>query len=219
MEKKTYTELLKDPRWQRRKTQILTRDNFTCQLCGDKSTTLHVHHKYYQDGHLPWEYKDDVLVTLCEKCHSLIHANIPTSDIQLKIGDVVYQEHGDYEVYGIVFFIDYASQLVSILTIDSGAGFSDCVVYYFPFNEINKEVIKADNFFNEDSYLAKSLFYCFYGLLKCNKKVHIDYFPTRGYIDAVMCIKYYLNEILTNNDSLKDWVESAEKGTLNFWED
>lgn len=219
MEKKTYSELLKDPRWQKRKTQILTRDNFTCQLCGDKSTTLHVHHKFYQDGFLPWEYKDYVLVTLCEKCHSLIHANIPTTDVQLKIGDVVYQEHGDYDVYGIVFFIDYIKQSVSVLTIDTGSGLGDCVIYYFPFNQINKELVKVDNFFNKDSYLAQSLFYCFYGLLNHDKNVHIDYFSRESQIDALMCMKYHLIEILSNNESLNNWYMSAENGNLKFWED
>ena len=34
---------------------------------------LHVHHKYYQEGLLPWEYPDDALMTLCYKCHEKLH--------------------------------------------------------------------------------------------------------------------------------------------------
>lgn len=52
-EKLIYAEMLKEPRWQKRKTEILSRDNFTCQLCGDTENTLHVHHKYYLENHKP----------------------------------------------------------------------------------------------------------------------------------------------------------------------
>lgn len=34
---------------------------------------LNVHHKYYVRGKKPWEYVDDVLVTLCESCHQKRH--------------------------------------------------------------------------------------------------------------------------------------------------
>jgi Zn finger protein HypA/HybF involved in hydrogenase expression len=66
---KTYSELLKDPRWQRKRLEILQRDSFTCQSCMDSESTLHVHHKHYIKGRLPWEYEEHELVTLCESCH------------------------------------------------------------------------------------------------------------------------------------------------------
>lgn len=34
---------------------------------------LHVHHKYYQMGKLPWDYPNEALVTLCWSCHEDIH--------------------------------------------------------------------------------------------------------------------------------------------------
>ncbi|MBL6950695.1 MAG: hypothetical protein ISR57_08645 [Bacteroidales bacterium] len=34
---------------------------------------LHVHHTYYQEGKLPWEYPDDALKTLCWICHNKLH--------------------------------------------------------------------------------------------------------------------------------------------------
>lgn len=67
--KKTYSELLKDPRWQKMRLKILERDEFTCRHCGGTDETLHVHHKYYENGNLPWEYPTEALVTLCEPCH------------------------------------------------------------------------------------------------------------------------------------------------------
>lgn len=65
---KTYSEKLKDPRWQKRRLEILNRDQFTCQTCRDDSTTLHVHHLEYFKGD-PWEVEDTYLITLCENCH------------------------------------------------------------------------------------------------------------------------------------------------------
>lgn len=66
----TYNEKLRDPRWQRRRLEVLSRDKFTCTLCGDKDTELHIHHKYYTDKVEPWEYKDEALQTLCKYCHT-----------------------------------------------------------------------------------------------------------------------------------------------------
>jgi hypothetical protein len=66
---KTYSEKLKDPKWQRKRLEILDRDNFTCQICEDTEKTLHVHHKYYKKGAEPWEYENESLVSLCWECH------------------------------------------------------------------------------------------------------------------------------------------------------
>lgn len=68
MSKPTYSELLTDPRWQKKRLQILERDAFTCRDCGDAKNTLHVHHCYYAKG-APWETEDLCLLTLCESCH------------------------------------------------------------------------------------------------------------------------------------------------------
>jgi len=46
------------------------------------NTTLHVHHKYYKYGLLPWEYPDSALITLCWPCHESLHRNekVPVFD-------------------------------------------------------------------------------------------------------------------------------------------
>lgn len=67
--KSTYREKLKDPRWQRKRLEILERDNWTCCVCGATEDTLNVHHGYYCRGRNPWDYPDDTLWTLCEICH------------------------------------------------------------------------------------------------------------------------------------------------------
>ncbi len=49
----------------------MQRDEFTCKMCNDNSTTLHIHHKYYQYGNDPWDYDDSCFITLCADCHEL----------------------------------------------------------------------------------------------------------------------------------------------------
>ena len=70
--KNTYSDKLKSPKWQKKRLEILSRDKFTCKLCKDTETQLHVHHKYYEDGCDPWEYPNTALVTLCADCHKEI---------------------------------------------------------------------------------------------------------------------------------------------------
>ena len=69
MKQKTYSEKLKDPRWQKKRLEILERDEWECKACGDKDTTLHVHHIFYIPGKEPWEIPNGLLVTFCERCH------------------------------------------------------------------------------------------------------------------------------------------------------
>jgi 5-methylcytosine-specific restriction endonuclease McrA len=64
----TYTEQLQDPRWQKTRLAVMNRDNFTCRMCGDKNTTLNIHHLSYSPG-LAWETPLSELITLCKDCH------------------------------------------------------------------------------------------------------------------------------------------------------
>lgn len=66
----TYKEKLLDPRWQRRRLEILERDGFKCRLCNDPHTTLHIHHFNYRNIE-PWEYDDEELITFCKHCHAI----------------------------------------------------------------------------------------------------------------------------------------------------
>jgi len=75
MEKMSYAQQLKHPNWQRKRLGILERDGFECSCCGDKETTLHVHHKKYIKGRMAWDYEDDFLETLCDPCHKRQHAS------------------------------------------------------------------------------------------------------------------------------------------------
>lgn len=73
----TYKDQLKDPRWQKMQSFIRDRDKYKCQMCGDTTTFLHVHHIYYQPKLKAWEYDPESLITLCEKCHELAHTSLP----------------------------------------------------------------------------------------------------------------------------------------------
>ena len=71
----TYAEKFKDPRWQKKRLEVLERDKWACKNCGDSESTLHVHHKYYTKGKDPWEYPIDAFLTLCAECHECEHSS------------------------------------------------------------------------------------------------------------------------------------------------
>lgn len=72
--KKSYSELLRDPRWQKKRLETLERAGWKCHNCKDTTSTLNVHHKQYRRGAAPWDYPDHDLQVLCETCHELEHA-------------------------------------------------------------------------------------------------------------------------------------------------
>lgn len=55
-------------RWNETRLEVLKRDNWQCQKCGQKvDNSAHIHHKSYDDY-----YALDNLITLCNKCHYLL---------------------------------------------------------------------------------------------------------------------------------------------------
>lgn len=69
----TYKEKLLDPRWQKKRLEVLQRENFKCQWCLCSYKTLHIHHWDYVKGREPWEYESDELGCLCTVCHAFNH--------------------------------------------------------------------------------------------------------------------------------------------------
>lgn len=137
---KSYSELLKDPRWQRKRLEIMQRDMFECTVCEDSESTLHVHHKVYRKGLKPWEAPDGDLTTVCESCHELYEeqksrltelvAKLDIRDLDIVIG------------YGSALYA-YCSgeEKIKITGPDDGAG----VARYFgiPFSDV-MELSAAD---------------------------------------------------------------------------
>ena len=74
------SEKLKHPKWQKKRLEIMQRDDWRCKHCGNPNNTLHVHHLKYKKGKDPWDYPDDNFITLCEKCHKYYHASYGSID-------------------------------------------------------------------------------------------------------------------------------------------
>ena len=53
------------------KSAVLSRDNYTCQICGAKNTQLQVHHIRFRSK--SGSNRMDNLVTLCKECHDKVH--------------------------------------------------------------------------------------------------------------------------------------------------
>jgi len=68
-----YKELLKHPKWQKKRLEIMERDNWKCIGCHAEDKTLHVHHEIYFKGKKPWEYDEKHLKTYCLDCHKDYH--------------------------------------------------------------------------------------------------------------------------------------------------
>ena len=64
----TYSEKLRDPRWQKKRLTIFDRDGWQCLFCNSKEKNLQVHHVIYKKLN-PWEYPDYLYQTVCEDCH------------------------------------------------------------------------------------------------------------------------------------------------------
>lgn len=71
----SYAQKLRDPRWQKKRLEIMGRDEFACRMCGDRKSTLNVHHIFYTRGADPWDYPDTALVTTCNACHEELHVS------------------------------------------------------------------------------------------------------------------------------------------------
>lgn len=65
----TYAEKLKDPRWQRKRLEILDLARWRCRECGRTDRQFVVHHVFYIPGREPWDYPDYMLLALCDPCH------------------------------------------------------------------------------------------------------------------------------------------------------
>jgi hypothetical protein len=103
-----YTEKLKDPRWQKKRLEILQRDEFTCVLCGDKESTLHVHHHTYSGQ--PWHIESSKLKTVCSDCHFLLHKSPDLPDHPFSVMKVKKDD--------IILYVLKCEETVCLLTYD-----------------------------------------------------------------------------------------------------
>lgn len=66
---RAYSEKVRDPRWQRRRLEVLQRDGWMCRNCGATTKTLEVHHLMYWSRLEMWDVDSVFLETLCTDCH------------------------------------------------------------------------------------------------------------------------------------------------------
>lgn len=73
----TYGSLLFRPEWRAKREEIINRDK-SCVICASLDT-LQVHHRQYHfvvrenTFKMPWDYPNNLLITLCEECHKRGH--------------------------------------------------------------------------------------------------------------------------------------------------
>ena len=83
-----YGELLFRPEWVAKRAEILRRDFQSCVIC-KSSESLQIHHRQYhfivseKKFKLPWEYTENLLITLCDSCHKSGHAKFKVPIIKI----------------------------------------------------------------------------------------------------------------------------------------
>lgn len=110
----TYSEKLKDPRWQRRRLEMLEAANWTCDQCGSTDQTLHVHHNFYRTKTDPWNYPDHALRVLCEDCQEM--AEIQRRELNEVIECLYDDEHIESSVDSVIGFIKAARMQKGCIT-------------------------------------------------------------------------------------------------------
>lgn len=104
--------MLKHPKWQKMRLEVMARANFKCEKRGcdyvlDETNSLNVHHKYYDEENRwlePWEYPRGSLLCLCEKHHREVHGienktppDKKNSLLSKKISEIKFSELFDSE--------------------------------------------------------------------------------------------------------------------------
>lgn len=132
----TYAELLRDPRWQRRRLEIFQRDGWVCTGCADTANELHVHHKRYERGRKPWEYDDEDLVTLRKDCHR----DQTEIDDQLKIALAKLPTFGSAHVLGFTRGVLLRDDRAEEVEIDRPCFGGFCMALEVPWNWLSERV-------------------------------------------------------------------------------
>ena len=99
MKKPTYVELLKDPRWQKKRLEVLNSNGWACEECSDSQSELHVHHGVYIPDNPPWDYPDSLFHCLCKNCHSESHLVLKT--VKMLLGKL-----SPSQLWGILKLLD-----------------------------------------------------------------------------------------------------------------
>lgn len=104
-----YKEKLLDPRWQKKRLEVLSREDFTCEVCKSTTKTLHVHHKTYVYGKDPWDYDELNFQVLCVDCHQ--EEEFYKEELEGLIHDLLLMGYSNKDIYIEVLSIFYPRHL------------------------------------------------------------------------------------------------------------
>ena len=199
----SYKEQLADSRWLKKKNEILERDNYTCQKCGATSH-LNVHHTYYEQNKLAWEYPNESLVTLCDNCHSVEHFVVKPF-----IGEVYTDYSHELPTIGVCYHINYSKKEVCLIGIDFGGGWDSATFIQYSFESFAKKCCHELKFWN-DLYNEEGENYYFGNILVellasvYEKKCQSFYCYNFAYTNEM--VKEYarksLDKVLSSNETL-----------------
>ncbi len=165
----------KDPRWQKKRLEVMQHAGFRCESCESEEKTLNVHHKSYKKNHNPWDYKIYELECLCEDCHSEKHG------IKDRLTDALHDfkvcpcfENPDEELLG---FLDGKLTVAVIESIPTSYEYlrGYCAAHLLDVDEINKdgkldEIIDANNGFLDSNMFCWAFMSC-----TISEKWHAEY--------------------------------------------
>lgn len=101
---KTYSEKLRDPRWQKKRLEVLENAKFECSECGTTEKELHVHHRFYEKGKDPWDYHHINLQCLCVECHKT----------RTELLEQFYQEIGYWDNVQLTTFLSNVMPILQV---------------------------------------------------------------------------------------------------------
>lgn len=143
---RTYSEKLRDPRWQRKRLEVLQRDDFSCKFCSDAHTELHIHHLKYSGD--PWEARMEDLITCCKDCHStieLIKVEFPEIQYTPVRSRKRFQEAEVRYVWQIVFVLKAIDNNHAFVIYDYLDGMPK-LIFACPFVNLKDLLVEFDNY-------------------------------------------------------------------------
>lgn len=94
----TYQDQLRDVEWQKKRLEVMQRDDWTCTRCGRVTGEMNVHHKRYRKGMPPWLSPLDELTTFCRNCHEVEHGLKRIGDVSASRLPMLKPTAEDYAV-------------------------------------------------------------------------------------------------------------------------
>lgn len=123
----SYADLLRDPRWQRKRLEILEAADWGCEECGSGEDELHVHHLIYRRGLKPWEYAPDEYQVLCKHCHA------KATQIRAELNELIAELRDDAVLVGMALaLVNLRSQQPKRIKFSSDMALGVAIVFNLP---------------------------------------------------------------------------------------